>query len=302
MNIRISDYFEWQTVLLIAVCYACWIALVVYGGPIPVALWVFAMAIVTTLFWSIVHEVVHGHPTSNRWVNRLLVPFAIGWVFPYERFRDTHMQHHDTGKLTDPLDDPESWYMYAQDWNISGRILKAVLTFNNTLFGRMLIGPVISLTRFFAGEIRLLIRNKPMRAYLVGIWALHFLTCTMLGIFIHYFGSHSVWAYVAAAYFGLSFLLIRTYLEHQAVGNHQERTVIIEKNCPIACLFLFNNLHALHHEKPGIPWYRLPGIFRENRSELLKRNNHYVYSSYADIFRRYFFRPKEPVKHPLASR
>ena len=302
MNARILDYFEWQTGLLIAACYASWIALVIYGDAIPVPLWILATAIVTTLFWSIVHEVVHGHPTKYPLINRLLVPFAIGWVFPYERFRDTHIQHHETGELTDPLDDPESWYMYAHEWNLTGRMLKGVLTFNNTLFGRMLIGPVISLSRFFTGEIRLVIQDKSLRAYLISVWGLHIATCILLGIFIHYFGSHSFWAYAAAAYLGLSFLLIRTYLEHQAVDNHYERTVIIEKSCPIAWLFLFNNLHALHHERPGIPWYRLPEIYRDNRSELLKRNNHYVYSSYTEIFRRYFFRPKEPVEHPLASR
>jgi len=301
MNLNSLRKIELQTLALIFGCYGIWFLLMMNGEQLPLGLWVIAMALTVTFYLSIVHEAVHGHPTPYPFVNQLLVMLPIGWVFPFERFRDTHIEHHETGDLTDPLDDPESWYVYAQDWNRSGRIMKAVLTFNNTLFGRMLIGPTITLTRFAIGEVSTFIRNRSMRLYLARIWGTHFLLCACLIAFVASVSNLPLWTHMLAAYLGISVLLIRTFLEHQAAENQTERTVIIEKSCPIAFLFLYNNLHALHHENPGIPWYRLPKTYREQKDRLKAMNNYYVYRSYADVIRRYLFTPKEPVIHPFAN-
>lgn len=301
MDLKSLRKFEWQTFALIIVCYGIWFLLMTMGHSLPLSIWIVATALTVTFYLSIVHEAVHGHPTPFPFVNQLLVMLPIGWVFPYERFRDTHIEHHETGDLTDPLDDPESWYVYAQDWNRSGRLMKRVLTFNNTLFGRMLIGPTITLTRFAIGEISTFRKNPSMRFYLFRIWGTHFLLCAGLVYFIDIYSNEPLWAHVLAAYLGISVLLIRTFLEHQAAEDQSERTVIIEKSCPIAFLFLFNNLHALHHEKPGIPWYRLPKAYREQKDRLKAQNNHYVYRSYGEVFSRYFLKPKEPVIHPIAG-
>jgi fatty acid desaturase len=53
---------------------------------------------------------------------------------------------------------------------------------------------------------------------------------------------------------------------------------------------------------PKVPWYRLPALYWANRQRYLDRNEGYVYRSYADIFRRYFWRAKDPVPHPLWRR
>jgi len=243
--------------------------------------------------------VVHGHPTQYGLVNRLLILFPLGWVFPYERFRDTHIQHHETDELTDPLDDPESWYYPKSSYESMNKIVRMILTFNNMLLGRMLIGPIISVTKFYISEVHQIFTNKEIHWHLVSVWSQHFILCLALLLFISTFSQVSFLAYLAGSYLGLSILLIRTYLEHQARDDHGERTVIIEKCCPLAFLFLFNNLHALHHEKPGIPWYELPNFYRKNRDELKKMNNHYVYSSYGAVFKQYFLTPKEKIPHPF---
>ncbi|MEM7069410.1 MAG: fatty acid desaturase [Pseudomonadota bacterium] len=300
MGLNSLSKIEWQTLLLIAGCYTIWLLLMMYGAMFPIAFWILCVSLTITFYLSIQHETVHGHPTPYPLLNQLLVTVPIGWVFPFERFRDTHIAHHETGDLTDPLDDPESWYVYANDWNTSGRFMKLILTFNNTLAGRMLIGPAISLTRFAIGEISTFIKQRDMRFYLLRVWGTHLIACTLLLAFISQINSHPFWAHLLAAYMGISFLLIRTFLEHQAAEDQSERTVIIERSCPIAFLFLFNNLHALHHERPGIPWYRLPATYRQEREELQIKNNYYVYRSYSEIFRLFFFRPKEPVIHPFS--
>ncbi len=300
MKLKFLQKFEWQTIGLIAGCYAAWFLLILYGNRLPLGIWIVAMALTVTFYLSIVHEVVHGHPTPYPILNQMLVMLPIGWVFPYERFRDTHMQHHETGDLTDPLDDPESWYVYASDWDRTGRLVKNILIFNNTLLGRMMIGPMITLSRFAISEFGTFMACPAKRLYLLRVWGVHMFLCIGLAAFVSVHVQLPMWYLPVAIYLGISVLLIRTFLEHQAVDNHLERTVIIEKCCPIAFLFLYNNLHALHHERPGIPWYRLPAVYRQQRERLCDLNNYYVYRSYGEIFRRYFLKPKEPVNHPLS--
>lgn len=296
---NLNNMIELPTLGLIVLTYSVWVALVFLGHNLPIYLWVVLFALNLTLFLSVTHEVIHGHPTRNAFLNRLLLLFPIGWVFPYERFRDTHIQHHETDELTDPFDDPESWYYPKLAYEQMNATVRAILTFNNTLFGRMLIGPIISVSKFYISEFSQIIKDKKMRWYLVRVWSVHFVLVAMLVYCVITYSQISFWAYFIASYFGLSILLIRTYLEHQAREGHAERTVIIEKCCPLAFLFLYNNLHAVHHARPGIPWYKLPSFYRENSDQLKQSNNHYIYASYGEIFCKYFLTPKEAIPHPF---
>ena len=75
--------------------------------------------------------------------------------------------------------------------------------------------------------------------------------------------------------------------------------MIIEDRGPLALLFLNNNYHAVHHANPRLAWYRLPAEFARRRDEWLRRNGGYAYRSYGEVFRRYLFRRKDPVAHPI---
>ena len=55
----------------------------------------------------------------------------------------------------------------------------------------------------------------------------------------------------------------------------------------------------MHHANPGLAWYRLPAEFARRREEWLRRNGGYAYRSYGEVFRRYLFRRKDPVAHPI---
>lgn len=290
---------ELPTVALIFLSYAIWLLLVLAGHTIPSAIWLFVFAINFTLFQSLTHEVVHGHPTRNLLLNRLMLLVPIGWIFPYERFRDTHILHHETDALTDPFDDPESWYYPNTSLESMNGFIRLLLTFNNTLLGRMLIGPIISILKFYTAELHQIMTNAHMRGYMMRVWGIHLVLCIGLLLFVLHYSSISLWLYLTGSYLGFSLLLIRTYLEHQAAEDHRERTVIIEKCCPLAFLFLFNNLHAVHHNKPGVPWYQLPRLYRTQRDEFMDLNNHYVYASYGEVFRKYFLTPKEKLVHPF---
>lgn len=283
---------EWPTVALIVLCYA----------GFTVALWLVptwaAIAVIgplVALHASLTHEVIHGHPFANPRLNEALVFPAATLVVPYARFKAMHLAHHQDERLTDPYDDPESNYFDPAVWATLSSSMRAVLAFNNRLVGRLLIGPLLS---------QILWMRADFRAWRAGDddiargWGAH-MPALMLMIIVIWSAPLPFWAYAMGAYFGLSILRIRTFLEHRAHEKCSARTVIIEDRGPLAFLFLNNNLHVVHHMHPRAPWYDLPRLYGANRDHYLRRNDGYHYTSYAEVFRRYFWRAKDPVAHPL---
>ena len=160
----------------------------------------------------------------------------------------------------------------------------------------MLIGPLVSQYAFMRADLREMAAGN--RAIL-RVWLVHIALSAGLVILLARFALLPLGGYFLAAYFGLSVLKIRTFLEHQAHLRASGRTVIIEDRGPLAWLFLNNNLHAVHHAHPKLPWYELPEVYAKNRVHFLRRNHGYTYRSYAQVFRNYALRRKEPVPHPL---
>ncbi|MEO1533454.1 MAG: fatty acid desaturase, partial [Pseudomonadota bacterium] len=112
------------------------------------------IALSTAMHSSLSHEVSHGHPLpSRRWSEALVWP-AIGLLVPYERFRDTHLAHHRDERLTDPHEDPESNFLDPADWAVLAWPARWVMRANNTLAGRMIVGPAIGMVRFWRADLR----------------------------------------------------------------------------------------------------------------------------------------------------
>ena len=99
----------------------------------------------------------------------------------------------------------------------------------------------------------------------------------------------------------MGLLMVRSFIEHQAVEKANQRSVIIETRGPLSLLFLNNNFHSVHHAYPSLAWYRIPAFFRENRARFLRMNGGYRYESYWEVFRRFGLRPKEPVEWPIEA-
>ena len=292
-------HVEWPTLLLIALAYAMWGLASAHADAIGPVLTILMLALATTLHSSLQHEVVHGHPLPSRaWSVALVFP-PIGFVIPYERFRDLHLAHHHDERLTDPYDDPESNYLDPVVWDRLPVAVRGLLRLNNTLLGRMVLGPAIGLAQFWHGDLTALARGDRLvwRA-----WALHALGLVPVIAWLMTVGTAQWWEIVAGAYLGLSILRIRTFLEHRAHEAVPGRSVIIEDRGPLALLFLNNNLHALHHAAPRVPWYRLPALYALKRNDILARNRHYLYRSYAEVFAKHLVRLKDPVAHPLRAK
>jgi fatty acid desaturase len=287
---------EWRTLLLAGVCYAVWLLLAFGWADLPVIVRVLLLIPTITLQSSLQHEFLHGHPFRNQRINDFLISPPIGVLVPYLRFKSCHLTHHINENITDPYDDPESYYLDRSVWVTIPTWLRRLLLANNTLVGRMTIGPALATIGFLRSEY---MRARAGDKTILTVWLRHFLAVGMLLWLIGSYGSLHPAAYCIAAYFGMGLLMVRSFIEHQAVEKTNQRSVIIETRGPLSLLFLNNNYHSVHHAYPSLAWYRIPSFFQENRARFLRMNGGYRYESYWEVFRRFGFTPKEPVAWPI---
>ncbi len=286
---------EWQTVALAAGVYGAW------AGLLAAAPWIGATAAallaipVLVLHSSLQHEFMHGHPFADRRFNELLGTPGLGLYLPYGRFAATHLAHHATPGLTDPLADPESFYVRPEDWRRYGPVRRGILQVNRRLAGRMAIAPLLFTLGLLRRDLRAIARGD---GRILRAWLFHFATVPAVLALVVLVGGVPLWLYALACYAALSILSIRTFLEHRAVAPFRERSVIVERGGLLGFLFLNNHLHALHHARPEVAWYRLPALYRRQRGRVLKNNGGYAYPSYGAVIRRYLLAPKEPAVHP----
>jgi len=248
---------------------------------------------------SLQHETVHGHPFRQRWANRLMgMPGFLLWL-PWGIYRDTHLRHHVDSRLTDPLEDPESFYVTPAAWARMGRLRRGWLWAQNTLAGRLLLGPLRTIPAFLAGEARLLAAGDRRRQR---HWLWHLPAAGAVAVWTFWICGLPVWLYLAAfVYPGTALMLLRSFLEHQAAEAVGDRTAVVEAGPVMSLLYLNNNLHALHHAAPALPWYALPAAYRARRREILAGNGGYRYPSYLEIVATHLFAAKEPPVHPIQA-
>lgn len=269
------------------------------GALVPLWLAIPFLAAALALYSSLQHEVLHGHPFPSERLSEATVFPAWGLLLPYGRFKATHLTHHFDPNLTDPYDDPETNYLEEADFNSKHRWFARVLEVNNTLAGRMLIGPFLGFMVFYAEELRLI---RAGNRAVIRDWLVHLVALLPVVLWLAFVAGIPLWAYAVAVYASVSILKVRTFLEHQAHEDHRARSVLIEDRGLLSFLFLNNNLHAVHHAHPGLAWYRLPAAYAARRETFRKRNGGYVYRSYGEIFRSHLLWAKDPVVHPLWSR
>ena len=286
---------EWPTVALLAACYGLWIcAGYLLYATLPFISLVL-MGIAVALHSSLQHEVLHGHPTRNARLNEAFVFLPIGIFYPYRSYKRTHLQHHADERLTDPFDDPESYYRAMGDWKKMPSFLKILLGWNNTFIGRLIIGPPLMVVGFTLAEWRKITHGDRR---VIHAWTLHLAGLIPTLLVISFVFGIPIWLYVSvAAYLGVSIIAIRSYCEHQWSEQPDGRTIIVE-NSILAPLFLYNNLHFVHHKMPTAAWYKLPSLYSARRAEWQQMNDGYVFENYFEVFRAFAFNAKEPVAHP----
>jgi fatty acid desaturase len=292
---RLGLIREWPTWVTLAGCYTIWFASLVWHDVLG-WWWMIAATPMVTLHSSLQHEALHGHPTNSKRINELLVFPAVGLLVPYRSFRDTHLRHHNDANLTDPFDDPETWYLARADWQRTGSVRRAILNINNTLAGRFIMGPLLGLAGFWRSELRAVLDGD---SRVRRNWIAHALGVVPVAVLIAWTGV-PVWQYLLVAYVGLSVLMIRTFIEHRASETTPGRTAVIEAGPVMRLLFLNNNYHAVHHNHPTLAWYQLPALWAAERAATLEANQHYHYAGgYLEVARHWLLRQREPVEHPF---
>jgi fatty acid desaturase len=288
---------EWPTIALAALIYGLWLGATFFHDRLPLIVLVAIGGWTTAWQMNLQHEVIHGHPTRNRWVNKAIGFWPLALWLPFALYRRTHLQHHNDERLTDPLDDPESYYWTSEHWDAAGAFGRGIVRLQATLLGRIVIGPLWAMSRLWIGEGRRIARgdSEALRALLI-----HLLQIAPVLIWIKLVCGMSLVTYlICFVYAGTALAMVRSFAEHRAESEAERRTAIVERSWIFGTLFLFNNLHVAHHMRPSLAWYLLPRWYRQNRAALIERNGGLVYDSYLDIFRRYLLRRHDQSLHPF---
>jgi len=291
---------EIPTVMIAFAIYLAWLLLVVFAASMP---WWVVMPLggyVVQWQFSLQHEAIHGWRSLPAWLRTAIVWPPLGLWFPFELYRRSHSQHHRNVHLTFPGEDTETFYHVEENWDGYGRVWRLVLIANQTLLGRVVLGPLIRPPRLWINEVRRVWGGG--RSNLV-IWARHFAGVAVILWFADLCGL-APWRYLLAfAWPGVMFGMLRSFIEHRWGERPSQRTAVVESNWIFGLLFLWNNLHAVHHTFPTLSWFRIPRVWREHRERIVAHNGGYVFEGYWEIARRWFVRPVFiPVHPPSAAR
>ena len=247
------------------------------------------------LWMSLGHELLHGHPTKWNLVNTVVgsVPLAL-WI-PFLRYKRLHIVHH-RADLTDPVDDPESFYVPPATWQRAGSLRRRWWLLLRTAPGRLTLGVVRGIPRFWWREIR----QWGDRSVL-GPWLLHLALATAFGWWLFGMVGMSPWLYVPAFVLGGSACTqLRSFVEHCAVPTGT-RSAVVKAGPVMSLLFLHNNLHHTHHAVPDLAWYRIPAAHRELGSDAIAAAGAGLYEGgYLEVLRRFAFHAFCQPDHPLS--
>lgn len=290
---------EWPTVALAAAVYAAWLgAAAAVGAHGPAALPLLAVA--TCWYTSLQHELLHGHPTRSRAVNRLLglAPLAV-W-YPYDIYRAAHLAHHrEEASLTHPGIDPESNYLAAADFARLPSWARLLRVAHRTALGRVVAGPALAALPVWADIVA-----RPRRGDFSQTlaWALHLaLLAALLWALDRWAGIGPLEYVFGVAYPALGLALLRSLHEHRPAPAAAHRVAVNEAGLAWRLLYLNNNYHAVHHARPALPWYRLRAAYLADRDGWLRRNGGFLVQGYGALLRRHPLTPIDSPVHPAPA-
>jgi fatty acid desaturase len=298
---RTRRLVEWPTLGVAAGVYGGFALTTYYFHALPIVVAVLLGAVLLAWHGSLQHETIHGHPFASRRLNALLGSVPLGLIIPYPIYRRTHLFHHRFGGriLTEPYVDPESFYLRPGQLAQASAPMRWLRQANTTLIGRLIVGPLIATGEFLAIEARNLTTER--REWRLWVWH----TLGIAGVLVWVVEVCHIHPLVYLACFvypGQSLSLVRSFAEHRANPGPAQRTAVVEANPLISLIFLYNNLHVVHHAWPALPWYQLPSAWRQMKAQhgdVPARSAGLVYAGgYLEIVRRYLVRPVITVEHP----
>ncbi len=299
--------FEWPTWLLAACVYLGWAAVVHHWTVLGPGWGSAALVLLTCWYMSLQHELVHCHPTVSPPINRLLglAPLAV-W-YPFDLYRHSHLVHHQDEHLTRPGIDPESNYLGAAQFAALPGWQQSCWRLQRSVLGRLLVGPALAIVPTWADIVR-----KPLGGDWSHSrsWAEHLALLAAMLWALQQSAGIPAWLYLLVSYLGLGLAMLRSLYEHRPAARPAHRIAINEAGAFWRLLYLNNNFHVVHHESPGMPWYRLRSTYLADRAGYLQRNGGFLVPGYGHLLRHHAFTaidspvlPEDlpPPKHPTST-
>jgi fatty acid desaturase len=284
---RSTARIEWPTLAVAGAIYSAFALLTLCHDQLPWPVTAALAGFVVAWHGSLQHEVIHGHPTPWARANSLMVLPCLWLWLPLACYHRDHLRHHQDRHLTDPRHDPESWYVPAGRWRRLGARRRALRELLDTSAGRLLLGPWLvmagSVTRTGVALARGQVTPGDAAFHVTGValvlfWVMAVCDIAPLDYLLLY------------VYPGTALTLLRSFAEHRAAGDPAQLTCEVRSNALMSLLYLNNNLHRTHHAAPALPWYALPGRWREQhaRSPVDGRR---VFDGYWHVIRRSLVSP-----------
>jgi fatty acid desaturase len=279
---------EWPTVFVALGIFGSYALLTLNHRQIPAWVLIPVLGIVLTWSGSLQHETIHGHPTKWPLANELLGRISLDFWMPYDHYRTTHLMHHRDVYLTDPLLDPESYYLTAEKWAEFGSWRRLVFRFYRTMMGRLLLGPLFIIFRYLPTQAREVWSGKGIEGE--GNprlrWARQGVAIALTVAWLYWVGMNP-WIYVGAIYVSNSGIRLRSFVEHRWMPDGQSKTATVHTIAPLSLLFLNNNLHTAHHARMTVPWYQLPEFNRSLDLDAVASAGAGLYPGYRKVARLY---------------
>lgn len=287
---------EWRTLLVVVAVYALTALTVIRYETLTPWLAVPFLSVLGAWHLSMQHEVLHGHPFKNQYLNDAIGSIPITLWIPYLAFKKDHLEHH-VSDLTNPALDNESYYVSQEQWDKAGKIRRAAWTANRTILFRMFVWTIVSTITYVLSVLKRAVRGEQGDRLAV---ALHVVGVAFV-VYLVSLSSMPVWVFALGTVYGGRILnAIRPFPEHKYQSGVETRTAMIMAGPFMSLLMLNNNLHIAHHDEPWVPWYRYSNLMdRVNAVQRAREAGVLYEGGYAEVFRRFSF---TPVDSPVRER
>ncbi|MCB9681031.1 MAG: fatty acid desaturase [Alphaproteobacteria bacterium] len=243
-----TGQLAWPTIALATVSCGGWAALVVGHvlGVVPTAVVVPVNALLVYVAFTPLHEATHGNVGGK---GRAWVDTVVGWVTaavllsPFPAFRALHLQHH--AHTNDPDEDP--------DIHVAGD------------GPRVAVAAVLTLVQYEWTYWTHIVWAVPKaRAELpAAVLGLSVLTVGWGALALTGHADTLVWAigvpaWVATTALALAFDWL-PHRPHSARGRFVDTRALPQRWLDVP--LLGQNLHAVHHAWPRVPWYRYRAVY-----------------------------------------
>ena len=287
---------EWRTLAVVIAVYGLTVLTVLRYDVLTPWLAVPMLAVLGAWHLSMQHEVLHGHPFKNQFLNDAIGGIPVTLWIPYLAFKKDHHEHH-LSDLTNPALDNESYYVSQEQWDKAGRIRRAAWTANRTILFRMFVWTIVSTITYVLSVLKRAMRGEKGDRLAV---VLHVIGVVFV-VYLVSLSSMPLWQFALGTVYGGRILnAIRPFPEHKYQSGVETRTAMIMAGPFMSLLMLNNNLHVAHHDEPGVPWYRYDKLMQRVNAVQRARDAGVLYEGgYAEVFRRFSF---TPVDSPVRER